>query len=323
MYAGAGASARDGVSPVYARVRLVGGTPYDSWMVSSTARSARSVEDQVHLAAAELAGERFAAEYPNPWAPVDAIEPDLDEFAEARAVRILGPRKGAVHMYEFWIAGGLCVSIAVLSTVGKAPWTSTFGTISFLVMVGCLIAGQSNLKRMTKRYEERTVTVREAVVTAAHAGIERRRQAARSYDPSARTSPWRPLGPAPAPQPFGVSHEGAEHLVQQWMLYLGAFEAEVTRFSADGGVDVAALNYIAQVKNYGPGHAVDVAAVRELAGVAGADGRKPLFFTSSGYTSGAAAFAASVGMALFVYDAAGGTLSPVGSRAERAVSAGL
>lgn len=128
-------------------------------------------------------------------------------------------------------------------------------------------------------------------------------------------------GPMPAPQPFGVSHEGAEALIAAWMVYLGESDAEPTQFSGDGGIDVVSHRYIAQVKNYAG--SVDVASVRELAGVSLDDGRKPLFFTSGTYTQGATDFATRVGIALFRYIAAAGTLEGANELGDNYVNLGL
>lgn len=40
--------------------------------------------------------------------------------------------------------------------------------------------------------------------------------------------------PAPPPQPYGVSHAGAEHLVAAWMRHMGAVDATPTQVSRDG-----------------------------------------------------------------------------------------
>lgn len=118
----------------------------------------------------------------------------------------------------------------------------------------------------------------------------------------------------PAPQPYGVSHEGAEALVRDWMLYLGISSAEITRFSNDGGIDVSSVTYVAQVKNYKD--FVGVQAIREILGVAVAEGKKPLFFTSGSFTTEALSFADKAGVPLFIYDAAEGTLERVNEAAE-------
>ncbi|GAB2516126.1 restriction endonuclease [Paramicrobacterium agarici] len=107
--------------------------------------------------------------------------------------------------------------------------------------------------------------------------------------------------PPPAAQPYGVSHTGAERLVAAWMRHLGVLDAEVTKFSGDGGIDVLSERYIAQVKNYAG--SVPVIEVRAFFGVAVADEKSPLFFTSGSVTADGQAFADRVGMALIHYDA--------------------
>lgn len=44
--------------------------------------------------------------------------------------------------------------------------------------------------------------------------------------------------PKPEQQPYGVSDEGAEQYVADWMKYLGVRDAEVTSYGNDGGIDV-------------------------------------------------------------------------------------
>lgn len=122
-----------------------------------------------------------------------------------------------------------------------------------------------------------------------------------------RQERWRNRpAPAPPPQPFGVSHEGAESLCAAWMRHLGVLDAEVTKYVGDGGIDVESEQYVAQVKNYTG--SVAVADVRALFGVAVADGRHPILFTSGTITSEGRAFAARIRMALIHYDALDGTL---------------
>lgn len=118
----------------------------------------------------------------------------------------------------------------------------------------------------------------------------------------------------PSSQPYGVSHEGAESLVRDWMAYMGISSATVTRLSGDGGIDVDSNEFVAQVKNYRD--AVGAGPVRELLGVAIAEGKKPLFFTSGYFTSEAQAFAEKAQLPLFVYDAQNGTLECVNSSAQ-------
>ncbi|WP_234659867.1 restriction endonuclease [Agromyces marinus] len=125
----------------------------------------------------------------------------------------------------------------------------------------------------------------------------------------------------PDPARLGVTPRGAEELVAQWMRHLGETDAEVTSYRGDGGVDVGGRKYIAQVKHYAAN--VGVAPIREIAGVASADGRSPLFFTSTGYASGAIEFADRSGIALFLYSAELGELHGMNGRAKTLMIHGL
>ncbi|MFK4804335.1 hypothetical protein ACI3KX_00570 [Microbacterium sp. ZW CA_36] len=99
--------------------------------------------------------------------------------------------------------------------------------------------------------------------------------------------------PAPDPQIFGVSHEGAEHLTAMWMRHLGVLDAEVTRYSGDGGVDVASAEYVVQLREKGTGRKVEVSGTasdgeelkRFLAGprVHGLAATIPNVYEASGY----------------------------------------
>lgn len=93
------------------------------------------------------------------------------------------------------------------------------------------------------------------------------------------------------------------------MRSLGATDAVVTQFRGDGGVDVTSSRYIAQVKHFATN--VGVAPIRELSGVVRFDGRRGLFFTTIGYSTGAIEFANASGIALFVMDWKGGRLLAV------------
>lgn len=125
----------------------------------------------------------------------------------------------------------------------------------------------------------------------------------------------------PAKQPYGVSDEGAESLVAQWMVWLGVFDAQATKYVGDGGIDVESAVFIAQVKNFAG--FVGVAAIRELKGVAAVDGRIPLFFTSGEYSKGADEWSEEAGVYLFQYDAKAGVLRPKNRLAEKAMQEGL
>lgn len=118
---------------------------------------------------------------------------------------------------------------------------------------------------------------------------------------------WQALHPAPPSISYGVSPAGAEKWCCDWLTHMGLQDATVTQFSGDGGIDIVSPSHVAQVKHYAG--AVTIAEIRELAGVAAVDGRKPIFMTSGKYPTQAAAFADSAGMLLFTYDVLTGAVT--------------
>lgn len=114
-------------------------------------------------------------------------------------------------------------------------------------------------------------------------------------DANSARSVWLRSRVRPAAQPYGVSHIGAEHLVGDWLKYLGIPGVEVTQASQDGGVDVLTDEFACQVKYY-KNQNVSVQEVREIFGVATAMGRMALVFTSSAMTPSAIDFAEQVGI---------------------------
>ena len=127
--------------------------------------------------------------------------------------------------------------------------------------------------------------------------------------------------PAPVAQPFGVSHQGAEALCAAWMRHLGALDAQETRASADGGIDILSNRYIAQVKNYSG--SVGAPEVQQLAGIASVDKRIALFFTSGTYTFEAISFANRAGIPLLVYLAEKGSLKATNKLGHLVLEEGL
>lgn len=121
--------------------------------------------------------------------------------------------------------------------------------------------------------------------------------------------------PRPRSTARGSTPREAELLVRDWMRHMGVRDAEATKYTGDGGVDVVSRRFIAQVKHYTT--PVGVAAIRELKGVATVDGREALFFALSGYTPAAIAFAERAEVALFVYSDRKGTLTPMNTAARR------
>ncbi|GGO63948.1 hypothetical protein GCM10010910_17640 [Microbacterium nanhaiense] len=213
-------------------------------------------------------------------------------------------------VYAFWWMIPAAI-VDVLADPGSALYDSTFEVISFVMIVAAVGLGILHASRR-RPYN---VRLRHAVAEAERDTESRRQQVFESALVEARRSerlpPFNPIHPqvySPQPRPRGVGPQEAEELAAEWMRFLGAVDAEVTRYSGDGGVDVISSAYIAQVKNLAPMYSVPVAQVRELAGVAAHDGRRALFFTSGSYSAGGVEFADRAGIALFIYRAEEGDL---------------
>jgi hypothetical protein len=110
----------------------------------------------------------------------------------------------------------------------------------------------------------------------------------------------------------------AEEFCAAWLRSLGFLDAQVTRFSRDGGIDVESQRLCAQVKHQvAP---VGVKAIRELFGVAVQEEKAPVFFALSDYTSEAKMFATKVGMPIIKYSS--NSLIPLNQPAELLISQG-
>jgi hypothetical protein len=105
------------------------------------------------------------------------------------------------------------------------------------------------------------------------------------------------------------------------MRHLGVLDAEVTRYSVDGGIDVTSEAYLAQVKNIA-GY-VPVIEVRAFYGVVVAEKKSGLLFTSGVVTSEGRAFADRVGIAILRYNAEEGTIAGLNPLGEQVVEHGI
>lgn len=165
------------------------------------------------------------------------------------------------------------------------------------------IASASETHRRPGEPDKASAAIRTAIDKSRRSAA---RRATRKYDGS-MTQPVR--------QEFGVSHEGAERLVSAWLRFLGVEDAEPTRFTKDGGVDIESAEFVVQVKHQqGKVTSKDVQAI---AGIAASSSRRAVFFTSSSYTRDAESFSDNAGVALFTFDPEGGTCQPVNEIAER------
>lgn len=104
----------------------------------------------------------------------------------------------------------------------------------------------------------------------------------------------------PEPQRYGVSARGAELWVADALRWLGEHDVEVTRQSADGGVDVMSARLAVSVKHYSG--AVPVEEIREIFGVAAATRRRAVLWTSGTLTEQARQFADLAPVAIVTYD---------------------
>ena len=144
---------------------------------------------------------------------------------------------------------------------------------------------------------------------------------AQLYPSRSNEKAWLSSRSKPLSQPYGVSYGGAEHLVADWLRYLGETSVEVTQLSGDGGVDVLTDAYCCQVKNYSRQN-VSSSEARDLLGTALSMQLKPLLFTSTGLTSDAEKFASENSIAAVQFDAAGGALWPLNESGRELLFAG-
>lgn len=215
----------------------------------------------------------------------------------------------------------MTVRTSLESMVETVPREMIFGVTAALVLITLRFAVAASVarRRAAEVYNEAVAELYAAAFQGALSVLEARR---RKNGMVVETTGRREFLP-PSPRPLGVDARGAEEVVAQWMRHLGEADAELTSFTGDGGIDVTGSRSFAQVKHYAK--AVGVAPLRELAGVAANDprGRQPLFFTRTGYASGAVDFANAAGVALFVYDVERGGLEAVNARAKTLVQNGI
>lgn len=115
--------------------------------------------------------------------------------------------------------------------------------------------------------------------------------------------------PHPGQQPYGVSPRGAELWVRDLLRHFGAADAEATRSSNDGGVDVICESLMVSVKNYAG--SVPVEEVREIFAVATVAGKQAALFTSGTITDSGLAFANVAPVALIQYDVRSATIKAI------------
>lgn len=268
---------------------------------------------------------------------VASMKGNTERIANSRhSVKLEALRRG--RNIAAWVAVAGCFAALVSAPMAASSDAGT-GIITVLFLIGaagavgfvCYWIKRDSAKFRVQAlsnqlYEQATVAYDDAVTHRQAVLLQRAEETAIEAEEALRLATLEHraslgLPPPPEPQPFGVSHQGAEALVAAWMRHLGILDAEPTRYVSDGGIDVTGNGYIAQVKNYTG--TVGVAEVRELAGVAVVDGRTALFWTSGTYAVGAVEFADRAGITLFIYDAAGGAILAANALGETAIADGF
>ena len=113
----------------------------------------------------------------------------------------------------------------------------------------------------------------------------------------------------PEKQIFGVSSRGGEEYVAEWLKWMGFENVNVTPDRRDGGFDVETDDYIIQVKTFSRDW-VGVAPVRELYGVAQAEGKLSMFWVRGILSDDAQTFANKVEMPVFQFSPEEGLIQP-------------
>ncbi len=208
------------------------------------------------------------------------------------------------------IIGSILVVVAVFISSNSAAFTEFFVEAILpyfwrtgLIIICFVVAIYPLQVRRRRELQGEMVSYFSSLETAKEASIELEAQRLLESEAEAQKGEddWLVNRVRPKPQPYGVSDQGAEHLVSEWLQYLGFEDAQVTQYSGDGGIDVETIEHVVQVKNYRD-KAVSVTEVRELFGVAASERKRAVLFTSSSCTSQAIEFADKNGIALIKFD---------------------
>lgn len=272
------------------------------------------------------AGRRLGRQQPDIWlsdeqlwvAVQQEIAPQVRPRSGANS-RNAQEWQGTVTVLTVLSVGGIVLLLAIgfyrqaewmpetLSKLRTERWWWAVFSLVFITLLASI-----HSRRVTRRAKAERRRLREQLCRAAYAGAAEVVTARRNREHRTSSVLQRQSQDAAAYSPrsgVDLTPRQAEELAARWMRSLGARKVEVTQFRGDGGVDVSSLRHIAQVKHLSGN--VGVAPVRELSGVVRVDGRRGLFFTTSGYSTGAIEFAHQSGIALFRMDLRTGQLIAV------------
>lgn len=190
---------------------------------------------------------------------------------------------------------------------GERQLARTRGIAAIRQLVDPILIGDQTVRRLQQE--------RDAEIETANR-LDRERLRELNTDSTTRAE-----YPPPAPQRYGVSARGAEMWVADALRWLGATDVEVTRASADGGVDVLTSEYAVSVKHYAG--SVPVEEVREIFGVGTVMKLTPLLWTSGSLTSSGAQFAEVAQVPVFHYSVETAKIRAVNKHAQDLLDHGL
>jgi hypothetical protein len=221
---------------------------------------------------------------------------------------VAGKRRSAlVAKRALWAIGGSGVALFLTATLvlpSQFYGLSAVGALLAIVWTFSYPLVSEWDRKLIRQQEEFEQSLLQAKIDA-----ENLRQQ-KEFQDSAEPNEWLLNRVRPSAHAYGVSDEGAEHLVAEWLKFLGFEEAQVTQYSNDGGIDVATREHVVQVKNYRD-KAVSVTEVRELFGVAASERKRAVLFTATSCTAQAIEFADKNGIALIRFDARLGSLEEI------------
>jgi hypothetical protein len=284
----------------------------DAWQ---SPRRPRRGEQAIYDQALSFGGESGRS---YPWIWDSAPEVVRNVYAGTRT-SILGiggavPTRAAYRIIT-WVAFTLLVVsiISVSASLSGMPMElrSDHVDLMFLPLTLVIVwgltffVGRGVLNLVVRNRLARHAWLTDVACQTAFDVIEDRRNAAYDYFPGASGEAFEPQGPAPLPQPYGVSDIGAAELAAAWMKFLGA--ADARSMDPAAGTNAQSSNYVAFVDN--GAQPTIISRIRELAGVAAVARRRAIFFSAAGFTDEARQFADQADISLLILNATAGTLT--------------
>lgn len=122
---------------------------------------------------------------------------------------------------------------------------------------------------------------------------------------------------APVQIEEGVSHEESEAYCCLVMHHWGYMDAETTRYTQDGGVDIFSKDFVAQCKHVAG--TVGAPDVQRIFGIAASKGKQALIFSAGSFSKAALKSADEAGVGAVVISEVNGTVRPQNAVAEEII----